>query len=69
VKKLVVILAMSSLIACNNSSDNSVGTVTDSIDTVNVAAPVDTASTGSDSAGTKVNIIPTSDSASKASQQ
>ena len=62
-------LVMLSFMSCNNSSDNSAGTSTNSTDTVNVAAPIDTAATGSDSVGTKADITPTSDSSNEADQK
>ena len=68
-RKLIAGLVMISFISCNNRSDSDTGTVTNSTDTINVAAPVDTAATGSDSVGTKTDITPTSDSSNKADQK
>ena len=67
-RKLFVGLAAISFIACNNDSNNDTGSVTDSVDTVNVSSNLDSVAAGSDSVGTKINITPTSDSANKAGQ-
>jgi len=67
-KKLFVVFATISFIACNNKSNTDTGVGTNIGDTVNVTENVDSIAAGSDSVGTKINITPTSDSADKASQ-
>ena len=68
-KKLFAGLVMISFISCNNRPDSGTGTSTNSIDTVNAAAPVDTTTLSSDSVGTKMNVTTTSDTATKPSGQ
>ena len=68
-RKLFAGLVMISFMSCNNRSDSGTVTVTNSSDTVNVAAPVDTVAIGSDSVGTKTEITPSSDSSNKADQK
>lgn len=63
-KKLFVILVMINLIACNNGSDSDTD-LTNSTDTINAAAPVDTNKTVSDSVGTKMITTTTSDTLNK----
>ena len=67
-KKLFVVFATISFIACNNKSNTDTSVGTNSGDTVNMTENVDGIAAGSDSVGTKINITPTSDSADKASQ-
>ncbi len=64
-KKLFAILVMINLIACNNGSDSDIGDVTNSTDTINAAAPVDTNKTVSDSVGTKMTTTTTTDTLNK----
>ena len=67
-KKLFVVFATISFIACNNKSNTDTSVGTNSGDTVNMTENVDGIAAGSDCVGTKINITPTSDSADKASQ-
>ena len=67
-KKLFVVFATISFIACNNKSNTDISVGTNSRDTVNMTENVDGIAAGSDSVETKINITPTSDSADKASQ-
>ena len=64
-KRFFAILVMISLIACNNSSDNDTGVITNSTDTINAAAPVDTNAKISDSVGTKMTTTTTTDTTTK----
>ncbi len=64
-EKLFAILAMISLIACNDGSDGDTVVITNSTDTTNSAAPVDTNAKISDSVGTKMTTTTTSDTLNK----
>ena len=63
-KKLFAILVIINLMACNNGSDSDTG-VSNSTDTIDAAAPVDTNAKISDSVGTKMTTTTTSDTLNK----